>query len=51
MKDNFFIKIETYHKPGKGDEENVHELIPEQLKHREIIHIGNVKQWNSEISR
>jgi len=39
MKDGFFIKVETYHKPGRGDEENVHELTPEQLKLREVIHI------------
>jgi len=39
MKDNFFIKVETYHKPGRGDEDNVHELTKEQLKIREVIHI------------
>ena len=39
MKENFFIKVETYHKPGRGDEDNVHELSPEQLKMREVINI------------
>lgn len=39
MKENFVIKVETYHKPGRGDEENVHELPADMLKQREVIHI------------
>lgn len=39
MKDNFIIKVETYHKADRGDSENVHELPPELLKQREIVYI------------
>jgi len=39
MKDNFFIKVETYHVPDRGDKENVHELPPELLKQRKVVHI------------
>lgn len=39
MKSNFFIKIETMHYPDRGQQENIHELPPEKLKHREVIHI------------
>lgn len=37
MKDNFFIKIETMHYPDKGQQENIHQLSPEQLKTREVV--------------
>jgi hypothetical protein len=39
MKDNFFISVETYHYADRGTSENLHELSPEKLKQREIIHI------------
>jgi len=39
MKENFYIKVESYHLPGRGDLENVHELTPEQLKVREVINV------------
>jgi hypothetical protein len=39
MKDNFMICIETYHFADRGLSENLHELPPEKLKHREVVHI------------
>jgi len=39
MKDNFFITIETMHKPGNGSEYNAHELSVEKLQKREVIKI------------
>ena len=39
MKGNALIKVETYHKAGRGDSENVHELTPEQLKMRKVVKI------------
>ena len=39
MKDNFFIMIETYHYPDRGVSENLHELQPDKLKQREVVHI------------
>ncbi|XP_067144292.1 phosphatidylinositol transfer protein alpha isoform [Centruroides vittatus] len=39
MKGNFEICIETMHCGDCGDQENVHELIPEKLKQREIVYI------------
>ena len=39
MKDNFMIKVETYHIADRGDSENVHQLTPEQLKQRKVVHI------------
>ena len=39
MKENFIIKVETYHIGDRGQQENVHELTPAQLKQREVIHI------------
>ncbi|CAL8128857.1 unnamed protein product [Orchesella dallaii] len=39
MKENFTIVIESLHLPGKGDQDNVHELTPEKLKMREVIMI------------
>ncbi|XP_040575189.1 phosphatidylinositol transfer protein beta isoform [Lepeophtheirus salmonis] len=37
MKDNFYIKVETYHLPDRGDSENAHKLSSEQLKSREVV--------------
>jgi len=37
MKDNFLIKIETFHYADKGTSENIHELEKEQLKRREVV--------------
>ncbi|XP_070571740.1 phosphatidylinositol transfer protein alpha isoform-like isoform X1 [Ptychodera flava] len=39
MKDGFHIIIETWHKPDRGEEENVHNLDDEKLAKREIVHI------------
>lgn len=39
MKSNFFIKIETMHYPDRGQQENIHDLPPEKLRQREVIHI------------
>ncbi|CAB1348681.1 unnamed protein product [Coregonus sp. 'balchen'] len=39
MKDNFLIKIETWHKPDMGDQANVHGLDPEQWKKTEVVYI------------
>ncbi|XP_012508452.1 PREDICTED: phosphatidylinositol transfer protein alpha isoform [Propithecus coquereli] len=39
MKEDFLIKIETWHKPDLGTQENVHKLDPEAWKHVEIIYI------------
>ncbi|XP_061722345.1 phosphatidylinositol transfer protein alpha isoform isoform X1 [Cydia pomonella] len=39
MKDNFVICIESLHLPDGGDQNNVHELPPEKLKNREVVHI------------
>lgn len=39
MKDSFHIIIDTWHKPGNKDIENVHNLPPGLLKKREIMNI------------
>ncbi|KAG8520117.1 Phosphatidylinositol transfer protein alpha isoform, partial [Galemys pyrenaicus] len=39
MKEDFLIKIETWHKPDLGSQENVHKLEPETWKHVEAIYI------------
>ncbi|CAO1406850.1 unnamed protein product [Diamesa serratosioi] len=39
MKENFMICIESFHIGDVGDQANVHELTPEKLKTREIVHI------------
>ncbi|XP_069508199.1 phosphatidylinositol transfer protein beta isoform-like [Ambystoma mexicanum] len=39
MKDDFFIKIETWHKPDLGNQENVHGLDAETWKDVDIIPI------------
>ncbi|KQK75639.1 phosphatidylinositol transfer protein beta isoform [Amazona aestiva] len=39
MKDDFFIKIETWHKPDLGTSENVHNLDPNTWKTVEVVHI------------
>ncbi|KAK6483386.1 phosphatidylinositol transfer protein beta isoform [Huso huso] len=39
MKDDFFIKIETWHKPDMGTVENVHELDPNTWKCVEVVPI------------
>ena len=39
MKENFIIKIETFHIADRGDKENVHELPDKLLKLREVIPI------------
>lgn len=37
MGNDFGISIETYHLPGKGEHENVHQLSNEKLAQREVI--------------
>ena len=39
MKNNFLIKVETYHRPDRGDSENVHELGEELLRKRKVVKI------------
>lgn len=39
MKEKFLLIVESLHLPDKGEKENVHELPPEKLKHREVVHI------------
>ncbi|KAG8596918.1 hypothetical protein GDO81_002102 [Engystomops pustulosus] len=39
MKEDFFIKIETWHKPDMGTQENVHCLDPNVWKTVEVVHI------------
>lgn len=39
MKEDFLIKIETWHKPDLGTLENVHKLEPEAWKHVEVVYI------------
>ena len=43
MKENFEIKIESYHLADRGNSENVHQLPPEKLKCREVVHIDIAK--------
>ena len=43
MKENFEIKIESYHLADHGNSENVHQLPPEKLKCREVVHIDIAK--------
>eukprot|EP01137_Pigoraptor_chileana_P010456 Opistho-2@60126 len=42
MKENFHLTIETWHKPGVEDIENVHNLPEDLLKQREIVNIDIV---------
>ena len=37
MKENFVIKVETYHYADRGTSENIHELDKDQLKRREVV--------------
>lgn len=39
MKDDFFIKIETWHKPDLGGQDNVHKLDKESLAMRTVVPI------------
>jgi hypothetical protein len=39
MKENFFIKIESIHLPDAGTTENAHELPPNLLAKREVVHL------------
>ncbi|KAJ7309107.1 hypothetical protein JRQ81_008438 [Phrynocephalus forsythii] len=39
MKDDFLIKIETWHKPDLGMQENVHKLDPNEWKNVEAVYI------------
>ncbi|XP_032803278.1 phosphatidylinositol transfer protein beta isoform-like [Petromyzon marinus] len=39
MKDDFFVKIETWHKPDMGTQENVHGLDELTWKQVEVMHI------------
>lgn len=42
MKDDMKLVIETWHKPGKGEQENVHNLSKEDLAKREVDYIDIV---------
>lgn len=50
MKDKFHLTIETWHKPGRGELDNVHNLSPEDLLTRpvDIIDIANNDQVSSD---
>ncbi|CAJ0964254.1 unnamed protein product [Ranitomeya imitator] len=39
MKDDFLIKIETWHKPDLGTQDNVHKLEPDVWKNVEVVQI------------
>jgi len=39
MKDNFYIKIESFHKADRGETENAHNLTKDQLKQRVVVPI------------
>ncbi|XP_077422679.1 phosphatidylinositol transfer protein alpha isoform-like [Vanacampus margaritifer] len=39
MKENFEIKVETWHKPDMGDQENVHGLEKSEWDQTEVVHI------------
>lgn len=39
MKGDFRLVIETMHAPDNGSQENAHELKPDLLKQREVVHI------------
>jgi len=39
MKDNFYIIVETYHLPDRGDQDNVHQLEDKKLKKRTVVNI------------
>ena len=39
IQDNFYIIVETYHLPDRGNQENVHELEDKKLKKRSVVHI------------
>jgi len=47
MKENFYIIIETWHKPDRGQEFNVHNLNEEKLAKRKIDHIDIAAQIDS----
>ncbi|KAB0388879.1 hypothetical protein E2I00_005713 [Balaenoptera physalus] len=49
MKEGFLIRMETWHKPDLGTQENVHKLEPEAWKHVEAIYIDIADQ--SEVLR
>ncbi|KAL0972801.1 hypothetical protein UPYG_G00194910 [Umbra pygmaea] len=44
MKDTFLLKIETWHKPDMGDQDNVHGLDKETWKKTEVVHIDIADQ-------
>ena len=39
MKGNFYIIVETYHLPDRGNQDNVHELLDKKLKKRGVVRI------------
>ena len=39
MKGNFYIIVETYHLPDRGNQDNVHELEDKKLKKRAVVRI------------
>ena len=39
MKDGFYVSVDTWHKSGKREIDNVHELKDDELKNREVVDI------------
>ena len=39
LQENFYIIVETYHKEGRGEEDNVHDLDAKKLKERTVVNI------------
>ena len=39
MKDNFFCKVDTWHKPDMGEEDNVHELDAKEWENVEVVRV------------
>jgi hypothetical protein len=49
MKENFYIVIESFHAPDRGQTENIHQLTKDELAMREVHHIDIAN--NAVISR
>ena len=39
MKDDFEIKVESFHAADKGTQDNVHHLNSDQIKMREVVFV------------
>jgi len=49
MGKDFGISIESYHLPGKGDLENVHQLPPDKLARREVVIIDIAAELSDQV--